>query len=93
MNLTRRELSAVTRGMNEIRLSWTVPADNGRTITGYKIERWDPVAGSNPVRRDWADRIVVAASLTAWNDSGLEPGTRYDYRIRAETGAGTAGDG
>ena len=81
------QLSAATVGMEEIRLSWTVPAANGRTITGYKIERWDPVP-DNETTKAWADRIVVAASLTAWNDSGLDAGTAYYYRIRAETGAG-----
>ena len=79
------QLSAVTGGMNEIRLSWTAPAANGRTITGYKIQRY--FTGQIQIQiQPWITQIVVAASLTAWNDSGLEPGTTYYYRIRAETG-------
>ena len=37
-------LTATATGIMEIRLTWTVPNDNGMVITGYVLQRWNDAA-------------------------------------------------
>ncbi len=80
-------LTAVATGADSIQLSWTVPDSNGATITGYQLVRWD-----NADPGDWeGDNLLTGATLadtdaetvTEFEDTGLEAGTKYYYRIRA----------
>ena len=68
---------------NTIALTWTVPADNGDPITGYEIE-WseDGTADS------WTALTNPGASDTSHDDSGLDPGTRRYYQVRAVNNTG-----
>ena len=80
-NLTVRAEDA-----NTIALTWTVPADNGDPITGYHLE-WSPDGTDGT----WTRLSNPAAADTSHDDSGLDPGTRRYYRIRAvnDTGEGS----
>ena len=40
--------------MTSIRLNWNVPEDNGTTITGYQLQRWDPTANGPDTEGDWS---------------------------------------
>ncbi len=83
-------LTAMATGIMEIRLTWTVPNDNGMAITGYELVRWNPV----PDPPAWTDDLLTVTtgegSVTLFIDSGsgtdadpaLEPGKTYYYRIR-----------
>ncbi len=89
-------LTATSTGMSTIRLTWNVPDDNGTSITGYVLQRWDPDA----TPANWAvnlgpgnDRnnlLPDDSTVTLFVDSGLASGTTYYYRIQAAT-AGTNG--
>ena len=58
-----------------IHLSWT---NGGSGETGFLIERSpDGISG-------WTVVGSTAAGHTNWSDTGLEPGTNYTYRVRAE---------
>ena len=64
-----------------IDLAWT---DNAGGAAGFRVERspsgsaaWEPVA-------------TVAAGTTVYTDTGLDPATAYDYRVRATTASGTS---
>lgn len=70
-------LSATTQSSSEISLSWT---DNSNTEEGYRIER----SSSNFVQI-----AEVGPNVTAYSDTGLNPSTRYTYRVGAfNTAAG-----
>jgi uncharacterized repeat protein (TIGR01451 family) len=71
-NLTVTAISAT-----QINLFWT---DNSSTEDGFKIER-APDSGGSP--GTWTQIATVGANVTNYNDTGLLPGTRYWYRIRA----------
>jgi|GEM_PF-2722254 hypothetical protein len=67
-------------------LSWTSPATNGSPITGYRVE-YKAVTDTTWTRQaDPASPVSLAATV-----SGLTPGQRYQYRVFAFTGNGTAG--
>ena len=81
-------LTVTATGRNSISVSWTVPNTNGTPITGYQLQRWN-----NETNGDWA--AVNGArgmddnteTVTQYTDvTGLSPGTKYYYRIRALTG-------
>ncbi len=70
-------LSAVSRGDNQIELSWTKPADNGDPITFYDLERKEGTG-------DYASVIPApGVAATTYLDDGLVAGTTYTYRLRA----------
>jgi len=83
-------LTATATGLTTVRLTWTVPDDNGTPITGYLLQRWDPAAG--PPAAWGADNLLPTGDTdrTLFVDSGRMAGTTYYYRIQATTG-GTAG--
>jgi hypothetical protein len=67
-------------------LSWTSPATNGSPITGYRVE-YKAVTDTTWTRQaDPASPVSLSATVT-----GLTPGQRYQYRVFAFTGNGTAG--
>ncbi len=73
-----------TNGAREIDLTWTAPANNGAAITGYTLQR---KAGSG----NYEDvSTAIGASATSYSDTGLTPGTKYTYQIRAANSAGDA---
>ncbi len=65
-------------------LSWTTPADNGTSTTGYTLER---KAGSGSYA---VVSSSISASATSYTDTGLTNGTEYTYRIRATNAEGDA---
>jgi hypothetical protein len=73
------DLSASFLSVSMIHLSWT---DNSSDETGFKIER-SPEGSSG-----WTQVFLTSADATAWDDSGLSPGTTYYYRVRATNGGG-----
>ncbi len=74
-------LTATAVNDNRINLSWTVPADNGSAIQGYRVER--SVDGNAP----W-EQLTGNHHTTAYGDTTLYRGmTRY-YRVSAFNGAG-----
>ena len=76
-------LTATAASRSSIELSWTVPDNNGRPITGYEIQRWDST--------DWATQNLLTGDrlgepFTDFTHTGLTAATKYYYRIRALTG-------
>jgi predicted phage tail protein len=57
-------------------LAWTVPADGGAPISGYKLYRGTSSGGETLF-------ASVSASTTTYNDSSLTNGTTYYYRVAA----------
>jgi YVTN family beta-propeller protein len=90
-------LTATGVSHSRIRLSWT---DNSFGEFGFEIERVseEPDSETNPGTPDETDSQTsttgtvtntntfnVAANVTSYSDSGLEPYTTYRYRVRAVT--------
>ena len=70
--------TATAVSSSRINLTWI---DNSASETGYKIERKKTVAGT------YAQIDQVGANVQSYSDTnGLEPNTRYYYRIRATNG-------
>lgn len=67
-------LSAAATGTNTIGLNWSPSADPETGVVGYRIFR-------NGTQ-------VAETDQTAYEDGGLNPATRYDYRVRAVNGGG-----
>lgn len=65
--------TATVLGRSSIRVEWD-PVDR-KTTTGIEVQRHDGAAF----------KMVAAVSVgtTAWTDSGLKPGTEYQYRLVA----------
>ena len=87
-------LTATATGMTTVRLTWTVPDDNGTAITGYVLQRWDPAATpaawSTSIGPDSDGNLLGGTNTnTLFVDTGRMPGVTYYYRIRAlpQTGA------
>ncbi|NIS95196.1 MAG: hypothetical protein GTN97_04670 [Nitrosopumilaceae archaeon] len=78
-------LTAIAIDGSQINVSWDSPLfDGGSTISGYKIERQksgDPFQILFEERQPETNRIL--------NDTALEIGTTYTYRISAISGFGT----
>jgi hypothetical protein len=70
--------TATAVSSSRIDLTWI---DNSASETGYKIERKRTVAGT------YTQIDQVGANVRSYSDTnGLEPNTRYYYRIRATNG-------
>jgi len=87
-------LTATPAGMTAVRLTWTVPNDNGTPITSYVLQRWDSTA--DPAAWGTANLLGDTAAdtiRTLFVDSGRMPGVTYYYRIRAlpQTGGDNVG--
>ena len=76
-------LTAVATGATSIQLTWTVPESNGSTITDYNLVMWD----SSSNAWETTDQLGTdATTVTQFVDTGLEPGTKYYYRVQAMAG-------
>ena len=67
------ELTAEAVSTDTINLAWT---DNSTSETAFKIER-------SPDGTVFTEITTVTANVTAYSDSGLSPGVRYWYQVRA----------
>ena len=78
-----------TAARSSIDLSWTVPDDNGTPITGYQISSSGTITANNimaDIYRQSDRGETMPLTVTEITDTGLAPGTKYFYRIRALTG-------
>ena len=73
-------LSAVVLSSSAIRLNWS---DNSTDEIRFRIER---KKGGLP----FSEIATVSANTIRYDDTGLEAGTTYSYRVRAENSAGTS---
>lgn len=70
-------LRAIVLSASKVELSWS---NNASGIEGFKIER-RPVGGS------FSQIAIVGASNTTFTDTnGLQPGEKYEYRVKAYEG-------
>ena len=78
-----RLVGAEEDGPNEIVVGWFRPEnDGGAPITGYRIQTQPP--GKN----SWEALDSTDASATFYRHSGLEPGSKWTYRVAASNKAG-----
>ncbi len=78
----------IARGTrDEIKVSWTPPADDGGSaITGYRLQ-WSSDAGAN-----WADLVSnLDPSATSVSHSNRQRGQTIHYRVRAINDDGNSG--
>ena len=91
-------LTATADGQSIV-LTWTVPDDNGESISSYQIQRLPSVATDETSQNEWGDDdattsgaadVIVPepAGVTTYTDRSLEPGTTYNYRILAVSSEG-----
>ena len=80
-----QNVRARSTGPRGILLAWDRPeADGGERITGYAIQR------IGPNDNDWVThRSNTGTTATTFTDTGLEPVTRYQYRVAAINRVGT----
>jgi fibronectin type 3 domain-containing protein len=79
---TRPEnLEAVTQGPTSIELTWDASTD-ASGILEYRIYR-EGGPGSGPGPGRGPDEPIATSTTTNFVDTGLEPDTRYTYRVRA----------
>ncbi|MYD94993.1 MAG: hypothetical protein F4Y02_15160 [Chloroflexi bacterium] len=74
-----QNVRARSTGPHSILLAWDRPeADGGERITGYAIQR------IGPNDNNWiTHRSNTGTTATTFTDTGLEPVTRYQYRVAA----------
>lgn len=68
-------------GNQSVQVSWTIPATNGGTLSGFRVEY--SVDGDN-----WTLSQLVSAATTSHTISGLTNGTGYFVRVTGVTAAG-----
>lgn len=73
-------LIATATSTTQISLTWSASTDNVG-VTGYRVERCQGAGCSNFVQ-------IATPAGTSFGDSGLIPGTTYQYRVRAADAAG-----
>lgn len=71
-----------TAGNAVANLSWTVPADNGSAITGYKVYRGTQTGALTEL-------TSVGATTTSYADSTVSNGTTYYYAVAGTNAIGT----
>lgn len=69
-------LNASAQSGSEVRLQWQASTDAGTGVSGYRVYR---DGGTDPV--------ATVGAVTTYTDTGLAPGTRYSYAVRAFDGA------
>jgi fibronectin type 3 domain-containing protein len=72
-------LAAAAQGANTIRLTWNDVAGD----SGYAVDR-------STTGTTWTTIFSTAADATSFEDTGLNPASRYWYRIRAKSDAGNS---
>ena len=74
-----QNVRARSTGPHSILLAWDRPgSDRGARVTGYAIQR------IGPDDNDWiTHRANTGTTATTFTDTGLEPVTRYQYRVAA----------
>ena len=71
---------ATTRGINDVSLTWTAPADNGDLpITDYLV--FYKLITDNV----WINFVHKPTTATSATVTGLDPSTRYNFRVQAVT--------
>ncbi len=75
-------LAAVPLTPRTVRVTWL--PDDGAEVGGYRLERR---SGSGP----WTAVASPSAGDSAWEDSGVEPGGSYGYRVEACNDDGCSG--
>ena len=80
-----QNVRARSTGPHSILLAWDPPeSDRGARVTGYAIQR------IGPNDNEWiTHRSNTGTTATTFTDTGLEPVTRYQYRVAAINGEGT----
>jgi len=68
------EVLATSINGSSIHLSWK---DNSKYETGFSIER------KSPADANFVSIALAAANIQSYDDTGLTPGTTYQYRIRS----------
>ena len=69
-----------------VALSWTAPSNGGKNLTGYRVEWREDASG------DWNANPAAGGTMAPGSAStftvnaghGLQPGTVYDFRVRAD---------
>jgi len=74
-------LRASVRSSSTLRLAWT---DNSNNETGFQM--WRSPDGTT----GWTNVGTAQANATWWDNTGLAPGTKYFYRIRAVNSGGAS---
>jgi FtsP/CotA-like multicopper oxidase with cupredoxin domain len=69
------------RSRTTISLAW---ADVSTNETGYQLQRRRVGAGN------WTTVLTTAANVTSYTDTGRNPNTRFDYRVRGVNGVGNS---
>ena len=74
--------TAINVAQTSLSLNWTASTDTGSGVDHYNLKRCAP---------DPCTPTKLAKTLTnSFNDSGLSPGTSYDYQVQAVDRAGNA---
>jgi len=74
-------LELIAESSSRIKLTWT---DNSTNEQGFTVER---MGGDSPNYKVVAN---VDADVTTYTDTGLKPGTRYYYRVKAYNKSGSS---
>jgi chitodextrinase len=72
-------LTATAVGTGQINLAWSAATDNVG-VTGYLVERCQNAGCSSFTQ-------IATAAATSFNNTGLQAGTTYSYRVRATDAA------
>ena len=78
-------LQAMPVSFSRIHLTWQ---DNSDNEDGFKIERAPDIDG---ILGNFEKIATVLTDTTSYNDTGLSPGTAYNYRVYAYNSAGNSG--
>ena len=70
---------------NKVTLSWTAPAEDADSVTGYEILRRRPMEGETALATLAADTESTATTYT--DATANEAGVRYVYRVKARRGS------
>ena len=71
----------VTRGDQQLSVSWSAPTNNGTDITDYDVQY------KKSSDSDWTSHSFTGTG-TSTTITGLDNGTQYDVQVRAENDAG-----
>lgn len=83
-------LTATSESPIAVRLGWT---DNAVNESGFRVERAEVPAGSAPGDFEVIDTVAAKPGLrsaVSYTDGTVNPGTAYQYRVRAYRGAETS---